>query len=309
VSRALPGGGAPEVRHLATEEARDELRDIDLLPTRELVRLMNREDATVPAAVAAAEGQLAAAVDAVADRLAHGGRLIYVGAGTSGRLGLLDAAECAPTFDTAPGQVVGVLAGGQEAFVDAMEGAEDDTHGGRRAIEEQDVGWKDAVVGIAASGRTPFVLEAMRAARERGAVTVGVSCNLGATLSAEVEHAIEVETGPEVIAGSTRLKAGTAQKLILNTLSTVAMVRLGKTYGNLMVDVRATNDKLRERAARIVQEATGADAARARDALAASGSDVKVAILCLLAALEPEEAARRLEVSGGRLRQALDDAR
>ncbi len=299
--------GAGDTRDLGTEATRGDLRDIDLLPTRELVAVMNASDATVAPAVAAAADDIAAAIDAIAERLAAGGRLIYVGAGTSGRLGLLDAVECGPTFNTAPGQVEGVLAGGNDAFVDAHEGAEDDLAGGRAAIERRAVGAADAVVGIAASGRTPYVLGAIRAARAAGALTVGISCNAGAALSAEVDRAIEVDTGPEVVAGSTRLKAGTAQKLVLNTVSTAVMVRLGKTYGNLMVDVRATNEKLRERAAAIVQAAAGVDRDAALAALAAADSDAKTAILALRAGIEPAQARDRLAAHGGRLRDALGD--
>jgi N-acetylmuramic acid 6-phosphate etherase len=319
VSGRAQRGGAPrapvtpmrpavDVRTLATETVRPELHDIDLASTEELVRLMNREDRTVPVAVGLAAADIAVAVDAIAERLADGGRMIYVGAGTSGRMGLLDAAECGPTFNTEPGQVAGILAGGRDAFAEADEGAEDDAEAGARAIAEHGVGPADAVVGITASGRTPYVLGAMRAARARGAVTVGLSCNLEAALSAEVDYAIEVDTGPELIAGSTRLKAGTAQKLVLNMLSTVTMVRLGKTYGNLMVDVRATNAKLRERATLIVEQVADVDARTARRALAACGQDTKAAIVCLLAGVEPDEAARRLAAAGGRLRDALRGA-
>lgn len=290
---------------LSTEDVSEGGREIDLATTAELVRAMNEEDRTVPDAVAAAAGSIAEAVDAVAARLDAGGRLLYFGAGTSGRMGMLDSVECRPTFDTEPGRIVAVLAGGDDALADADEGAEDDASAGRRAIAERRVEAADAVVGVTASGRTPFVLAAVVAARERGAATVGLSCNAGAELSALVEHPIEVVTGPEFLAGSTRLKAGTAQKQVLNMISTIAMIRLGKTFGNLMVDLRAGNEKLRERAVRIVELAAETDPDTARRALAASGGETKAAILALRAGIDPAEAARRLAASGGRLRKAL----
>jgi N-acetylmuramic acid 6-phosphate etherase len=300
---------AGQTHALATEAIREELRDLDLAPIGDLVRLMNGEDRTVAEAVGAAGPAIAAAIEAIAARLAEGGRLIYVGAGTSGRMGLLDAVECGPTFNTPADQVVGILAGGSDAFALADEGAEDDAEAGRASIAAHAVQARDAVVGIAASGRTPFVLGAMREARERGALTAGLSCNALAALSAEVDHPIEVDTGPELIAGSTRLKAGTAQKLVVNMISTLAMIRLGKTYGNLMVDVRATNEKLRARAVRIVEQAAGVDFATAQAALDAADRDAKVAILGLLTGLGPDEAARRLVAHRGHLRQALDEER
>jgi len=288
---------------LVTEAVRTDLTAIDLAPTEELVRLMGEEDARVPAAVTAAASSIAAAVDAVAERLARGGRLVYVGAGTAGRLGILDAAECGPTFDT--DRVVAVMAGGTQAFVEAQEGAEDDAEAGARDLEGLAVGADDAVVAISASGRTPYVLGAAAHARARGAVVVGLSCNEDAALSRAVDVPVEVVVGPEFIAGSTRLKAGTAQKLVLNMISTIAMVKLGKTFGNLMVDVRATNEKLRARAVRIVAQAAGAAPADAEEALAAAGGDAKTAILMLLRGLGADDAKRRLEESGRDLRRAL----
>ncbi|MDP9023259.1 MAG: N-acetylmuramic acid 6-phosphate etherase [Actinomycetota bacterium] len=294
-----------DVGDLLTEQVRPDLADLDLRPTGELVRLMNREDATVPAAVATATDLLTAAIDAIVERLRVGGRLVYVGAGTSGRLAQLDAAECGPTFGVDPGRVVALLAGGPDAGKTAVEGAEDDTDAAERDIIESGVDHGDAVVGLAASGRTPYVLAAVDAARAAGALTVGVSCNPGTPLSARVDHPIEIPVGAEVIAGSTRLKAGTAQKLVLNTISTVAMVRLGRTFGNLMVDVQATNDKLRERARRIVAEATGAGPAAVHEALEAADSDVKTAIVSIAAGVDAETARRRLDEAGGAVRAAI----
>jgi N-acetylmuramic acid 6-phosphate etherase len=293
-------------RELLTERRRPELTDLDLATTGELVALMVAEDKLVPAAVERAADAIARAIDAVTERLGAGGRLIYVGAGTAGRLGVMDAAECGPTFSTPPGRVVGVLAGGDDAFGAPVEHAEDHEEAGAAALDALRVGPDDAVVGITASGRTPFVLGAIDRARAVGAATVGISCNPDAALSGRVDHPVEVVVGPELIAGSTRLKAGTAQKLLLNMISTIAMIRLGKTYGNLMVDVRATNEKLRVRARRIVQEATGADEEAARRALAAADDEIRTAIVMLARDLSAEEARRRLARAPS-LRGALED--
>lgn len=289
-----------------TEAVREDLREIDLAPTAELVALMNAEDRTVPEAVGRVGPALAVAIDGIVERLSGGGRLVYVGAGTSGRMGMLDSVECGPTFNTV--QVAAILAGGELAFARAAEDAEDDEPAGADVIGARGVTAADAVVGIAASGRTPYVIGAMRAARAAGALTVGLSCNPDSALSREVDHPIEVVTGPEILAGSTRLKAGTAQKLVVNTISTVSMMRLGKTYGNLMVDVRATNEKLRRRAAAIVEQATGADLTTAQRALDAAGGDAKVAIFTVLTGTGAEEARRSLAAHGGRLREALAEA-
>jgi N-acetylmuramic acid 6-phosphate etherase len=290
---------------LLTEASRADLDEIDLASTDELVRLMNREDALVAAAVAAAAPQIVRAIDAIVPRFAGGGRLIYVGAGSAGRIGVLDASEAVPTFGTEPGRVVGVLAGGAAALTDAVEEVEDDHDAGARDLERLGLGTLDSVVGITASGRTPYVLEAIACARAQGALTIGVSSNPGARLSLLVDHPIEVVVGPEFIAGSTRLKAGTAQKLVLNTLSTVTMVRLGKTFRNLMVDVRATNDKLRVRAVRIVAQGAGVSEATAAIALTEADDDIRLAILTLLTGQGVAEARRRLEASGRNLREAL----
>ncbi|MFI8189637.1 N-acetylmuramic acid 6-phosphate etherase [Streptomyces sp. NPDC085946] len=290
---------------LTTEAFRPELADIDRLPTLDIARLMNGEDATVAGAVAARLPEIAAAVDAVAERMARGGRLVYAGAGTAGRLGVLDASECPPTFDTAPGQVVGVIAGGPQALVVPVEGAEDSRELAERDLAPLRLVPDDTVVGVSASGRTPYAVGAVEYARARGTLTIGLSCNPGSALAAAADHGIEVVTGPELLTGSTRLKAGTAQKLVLNMLSTITMIRLGKTYGNLMVDVRASNDKLRARSRRIVALATGARDDAVERALAATDGEVKPAILTLLADVDGPTATRLLHESGGHLRAAL----
>ncbi|MFC8330955.1 N-acetylmuramic acid 6-phosphate etherase [Streptomyces olivaceus] len=298
-----------QLESLTTEAFRPELAEIDRLPTLDLARLMNGEDTTVPGAVAERLPEITAAVDAVAARMARGGRLVYAGAGTAGRLGVLDASECPPTFNTTPGQVVGLIAGGPDAMVTSVEGAEDSAELARADLDALGLTADDAVVGVSASGRTPYAVGAVEHARALGALTVGLACNRGSALAAAAEHGIEVVTGPELITGSTRLKAGTAQKLVLNMLSTITMVRLGKTYGNLMVDVRASNEKLRARSRRIVAQATGAADADVERALAATDGEVKHAILVLLADVDGPTAARLLEESAGHLRAALLAAR
>jgi N-acetylmuramic acid 6-phosphate etherase len=295
------------MNELPTERVDDRYAAIDTASVAELAALMNEADMTVPTAVGAALPQIVTAIDAVIDGLARGGRLIYVGAGSAGRLGVLDAAECPPTFNTPHGLVKAVIAGGDGALALAVEGAEDDVRAGARTVVDHGITGADVVVGISASGHTPFVVAAVRAAAEVGAVTIGLSCNAATPLSAAVTHPIEVPVGPEVVAGSTRLKAGTAQKLVLNMISTIAMVRLGKTYGNLMVDLRVTNAKLRHRAVRIIQRVTGAAPQTAEAALDAAGLDVKTAIVTIGASCDVAEARRRLSAAGGRLREALAD--
>jgi N-acetylmuramic acid 6-phosphate etherase len=292
---------------LLTEAERPELMQIDLASTAELVGLMNAEDATVPDAVAAATPAIAAAIDAIAERMRRGGRLIYAGAGTAGRVGVLDAVECPPTFNSDPGQVVALLAGGDDAVRGASEDAEDDVESGPAELAELGLGPDDVVVGVSASGRTPYVLAAVGYARSCGALTVGVACNPQSQLSDSVDHPIEVVVGPEFISGSTRLKAGTAQKLVLNMISTIAMVRLGKTFGNLMVDLQATNEKLRARAVRIIAYAAAADEAVASTALAAAGGDTRVAIVAVRLGIDTGEARRRLDEHNGNIRRALEE--
>ncbi|MFF9454640.1 N-acetylmuramic acid 6-phosphate etherase [Streptomyces flaveolus] len=294
-----------QLETLTTEAFRPELAEIDRMSTLDIARAMNGEDAAVPAAVAARLPEIAAAVDAVAARMSRGGRLVYAGAGTAGRLGVLDASECPPTFNTEPGQVVGLIAGGPQAMVTSVEGAEDSAELARADLDALALTADDTVVGVSASGRTPYAIGAVEHARALGALTVGLACNAGSALAAAAEHGIEVVTGPELITGSTRLKAGTAQKLVLNMLSTITMIRLGKTYGNLMVDVRASNEKLRARSRRIVALATGAGDDEIERALAATDGEVKHAILTLLADVDGPTAARLLEDSDGHLRAAL----
>ncbi|MFJ2928661.1 N-acetylmuramic acid 6-phosphate etherase [Streptomyces massasporeus] len=294
-----------ELESLTTEAFRPELADIDRLPTLDIARLMNGEDATVAGAVAARLPQIAAAIDAVAERMTRGGRLVYAGAGTAGRLGILDASECPPTFNTDPSRVVGLIAGGPDAVVTSVEGAEDSRDLARADLEALALTPDDTVVGISASGRTPYAIGAVEHARTRGCLTIGLACNPGSPLAAAADHGIEIVVGPELLTGSTRLKSGTAQKLVLNMLSTITMIRLGKTYGNLMVDVRASNDKLRARSHRIVALATGAGDKEIEEALTATDGEVKNAILTILADVDGPTAARLLEESGGHLRVAL----
>ncbi|GCD35562.1 N-acetylmuramic acid 6-phosphate etherase [Streptomyces chrestomyceticus JCM 4735] len=294
---------------LTTEAFRPELAEIDRLSTLEIARTMNGEDATVPAAVADRLPEIAAAIDATAERMARGGRLVYAGAGTAGRLGVLDASECPPTFNTDPSEVVGLIAGGPTAMVAAVEGAEDSKELAAADLDALGLTADDTVVGVSASGRTPYAVGAVEHARTAcGALTVGLSCNAGSALAAAADHGIEVVVGPELLTGSTRLKAGTAQKLVLNMLSTITMIRLGKTYGNLMVDVRASNEKLRARSRRIVALATGAGDPEIEAALAATDGKVKNAILVVLAGVDGPTAARLLDGSRGHLRAALHTA-
>ncbi|MER5395760.1 N-acetylmuramic acid 6-phosphate etherase [Streptomyces sp. NPDC002599] len=294
-----------ELETLTTEAFRPELSDIDRLSTLEIARLMNGEDTTVPAAVAAQLPLIAAAIDGIAERMARGGRLVYAGAGTAGRLGVLDASECPPTFNTDPSRVVGVIAGGPTAMVASIEGAEDSRELAAADLDALALTADDTVVGVSASGRTPYAVGAVEHARKQGALTIGLSCNAHSALASAADHGIEVVVGPELLTGSTRLKSGTAQKLVLNMLSTITMIRLGKTYGNLMVDVRASNEKLRARSRRIVALATGASDEEIERALAATDGEVKNAILTILGGVDGPTAARLLEDAEGHLRAAL----
>jgi N-acetylmuramic acid 6-phosphate etherase len=289
-----------------TERQQSANADLDLRSTAELVELINDEDATVASAVRRVALPLAKAIDEIVARLERGGRLVYVGAGSSGRLALLDAVECGPTFGVPDGKVVALVAGGAAAAAAAQEAAEDDAGAGAADVASLAVSERDAVVALSASGGTPYVLGATRAATAAGALTVGVVCAESSELGRMVVHEIVTAVGPEVIAGSTRMKAGTAQKLVLNTISTVSMVRLGKTFGNLMVDVAATNSKLRARARRAVALATGASDEEVDQAIAEAGGEVKVAIVSLLAGTDAGESRRRLEAAGGVVRQALE---
>ncbi len=291
--------------HLLTESRNPLSEAIDTLSPSEIVRLMNAEDARVVAAVSAETDAIARAIEWAAERLRRGGRLIYVGAGTSGRLGVLDASECPPTFSTPPEMVVGLIAGGPSALTRAIEGAEDDPDRGAADLEAISVGPGDLVVGIATSGRTPYVLGAVRAARSAGAATVGIACNRPSLLGAEVDLDIAPLVGPEIIAGSTRLKSGTATKMVLNMISTGAMVRIGKTLGNRMIDMKTSNEKLRIRARRMLRELAGVDDAAAAEILTRCGGRLKPALVMALAGVEPEAAHRLLDSHGGQVRAAV----
>lgn len=297
-----------QVDQLATEQVRPDLADLDTRSPSELVDLMLEAESRVPAAVAGARAQIVAAAGLAEQALRSGGRLIYVGAGTPGRLAALDAAECPPTFGTAPEQVVAVLAGGGSAAAAAVEGAEDRAGAGRDDLTALAVTERDLMVGITASGRTPYVLAALEEARDRGAHTVGIVNNSGSPVSWLAEVTIELLTGPEVLAGSTRMAAGTAQKVVLNTLSTSAMIRLGKSYGAWMVDVRASNDKLRRRARRLLREAAGVSDETAQRALAASGWETKTALVSVLTDVDIATARSLLAAGDGRVREALTQA-
>lgn len=294
---------------LTTERADPAFADLDLLPTADQVALIAEQGRRAADAVAGEGESIGRAVDGIVARMRQGGRLIHIGAGTPGRLGVLDASEIPPTFGADPGLVVGIIAGGEQALRSAIENAEDDADAGAAALAAIEVGPLDSVVGISASGRTPYVIGALRAARERGALAISVANNRGAEMSAEADVAIEVVSGPELVAGSTRLNAGTAQKLVLNTLSTLAMVQLGKVYGNLMVDVQSTNEKLHARAERIVIHATGASPETAARALADAGGSVKVAVGIIAGEADADAVRTALDAADGRLRDALSALR
>ncbi len=293
--------------NLTTEASHPDSTDLDRLSSIDLVRLINAEDAKIAAAVAEQSEVIAVAVDLIAARLAEGGRLIYLGAGTSGRLGVLDASECPPTFNADPSQVVGLIAGGDGALRRAVEGAEDSADLAVEDLRKLKLTEKDIVVGIAASGTTPYVLGALDEARSVGAATIGLTCNHDTPIAAHADISIAVVTGPEVLAGSTRMKAGTATKMVLNMLSTASMVRLGKTYGNLMVDLRASNEKLIGRSLRILQSLSGQTPAEARALLDASGGELKTAIVSQRLGMGADKARQRLHDAGGRLRAALGE--
>ena len=297
VWEAVSAALAPRPR--TTEAARSDFADLDLRTTRDLVRLLNEADATVPDAVAAAGDALAAAIDAIVERLRRGGRLIYVGAGTSGALAALDAAECGATFGSPAGEVVAVVAD--------RDADEDDRAAATNALLELALRPEDCVVAVSASGSTPFVLAALEAARERGALSVAVAGARDSKAAALADHNVAVAVGPEVVAGSTRLKGGTAQKLVLNTISTVTMIRLGRTYGGLMIAVTPGNEKLRQRARRNVVLASGAPEERVDEALEAAAGDARVALVSLLAGVDATAARERLETSGGSVRKAAEE--
>ena len=296
-----------QLNKLPTEQRNPNTADIDRISTLEMVRRINDEDKKVAYAVEQELESVAQAVDAIYESLSSGGRLIYCGCGTSGRLGVLDAAECPPTYSTDPEMVQGIIAGGERAMFKAAEGAEDNADAGREDMQKIGLSAKDIVVGIAASGRTPYMLGAMAYAHEIGAKTVALTCNKASAMNEAADISIGVETGPEVITGSTRMKCGTAEKMVLNMLSTGAMIRLGKVYGNLMVDVMPTNEKLVRRAISIVSTAAGVDEELARQTLEQCGFSVKTAIVMLVRGLGVEEAEKRLGESGGVVARALGE--
>jgi N-acetylmuramic acid 6-phosphate etherase len=297
------------LKPIKTEQRNPRSRGLDAKSTIEILRLLNREDALVAIAVRRELPKIARAVDAILKSIRNGGKLVYVGAGTSGRLAVLDAAECPPTFGTPPRMVQAIIAGGQRALRHAVEGAEDSAAKGARDLAKAGVKRGDVVVGIAASGATPYVLGAMRAAQQRSAVTVGITSNPRSPLARKASIAIAPDTGPEAIAGSTRMKAGTAQKMVLNLLSTAAMVRLGRVHGNWMIYVALTNQKLRRRGERILVEATGANPSAAEHALRKAGHNLPVALIMLKTKTQTREAERCLAKSGGDITQALRAAK
>ena len=291
---------------LKTEQVDPSLANLDSLTPRDLLKAINAADSEVPAAVLCEIDAIEEALVKIVERLRAGGRLIYLGAGTSGRLGVLDASECGPTFSVGNNLVIGLIAGGDVALRNPVEGAEDDEQGAIRQLSELKLSDRDAVVGIAASGRTPYVIGALRYSKQLGALTIALASNKNSAIGEVAEVQIEIDSGPEVLSGSTRMKSGTAQKLVLNMLSTGAMILMGKTFGNLMVDLQVNNVKLRDRAERIIVSATGCDMKRASELLITSGEQVKVAILMELLGVGRGEAESALALADGRIRQALE---
>lgn len=291
---------------ITTESRNPASEDLDRMTALEIVRLINREDAKIISAIVERAPEIASAIDRISASLGDGGRLIYVGAGTSGRLGVLDASECPPTFNADPNDVVGIIAGGDFALRNAVEGAEDSVANGASDLERISLNESDIVTGIAASGGTPYVLGALEYAKQIGAGTIALTCNADSAIGAIADIDIAVVVGPEVLAGSTRMKAGTATKMVLNMLTTGAMVRLGKTFGNLMVDLRASNKKLEDRSIRIVSSITGLSEQQALDVLQRCDGEVKTAIACQKLDLGPDDARKHLARFGGQLRSALE---
>ena len=295
-----------EIKNLITEARNPASEDIDSKSTEEILRIINREDQTIPAIVEKEIPYIAKAVDILVDTFKNGGRLFYIGAGTSGRLGVLDAAECPPTFGTNPEMVQGIIAGGEKALVRSQEGSEDQTEKGASDLRDRGFTKKDVACGIAASFRTPYVLSAVKKAREIGAKTIYVTCNPRNEIKIDVDVTICPVVGPEVVMGSTRMKAGTATKLVLNMLTTTSMIRLGKVYGNMMVDLQMTSRKLEERSKRTVMMVTGVDYEEAAQVLKKCGGHVKTALVMILANVDANEARKRLEASDGFVRNAID---
>ena len=301
------GYNAQMLENLTTEARNPASEKLDRLTAIEIVRLMNDEDAKIATAVRAEAESIAKAIDVITERMRVGGRLLYLGAGTSGRLGVLDASECPPTFNTDPDQVVGIIAGGYDALVRSIEGAEDVPDLAEKDLSDRNLNESDVLVGIATSGRTPYVVQGLSYARSVGAYAIGLSCNAGSELIAASDLMLTPIVGPEIVSGSTRMKAGTATKMVLNMLTTGTMVRLGKTYGNLMVDLRATNFKLTERSRRIVKTLTGLDDASAESLLDACDGEVKTAIILHQRRCSVDEARRHLLEADGHLRAALPE--
>lgn len=294
------------LERLTTEQRNPASEKVDQLSAIEIVHLMNREDQTIAAAIAKEAVSIAAAIDEIVEAMRQGGRLIYMGAGTSGRLGVLDASECPPTFNTDPEQVIGLIAGGHGALVRSIEGAEDFPEYGARDLQQVNVCCKDVVVGIATSGRTPYVIGGLRYAREIGSTTVGLACNDGSPLEQVADIMICPVVGPEIVSGSTRMKAGTATKMVLNSLTTATMIRLGKTLGNLMVDLRATNEKLKDRSRRIVKTLTQLSDADALELLDRCDGEVKTAVVMHHRSVDAKQARELLEAAKGHLREAME---
>lgn len=294
------------LKSLGTESVNKYTDNIDNMTTEEIVEIMNSEDKKVPEAIEREKENIASAIDVIVEVFKNGGRLFYIGAGTSGRLGVLDASECPPTFNTNPEMVVGLIAGGDYALRNAMEGVEDKTSEGKKDLMEYNFSDKDVVVGIAASGRTPYVIGGLRYGREIGAKTISVSCNENALISKEADISIELVVGPEVLTGSTRLKSGTAQKMVLNMLTTASMIKIGKTYKNYMVDLQAKNEKLRIRSINIVTELTGLQANEAEELLIKGNWKVKTALVMALKECSIEAANKLLEDSNGRISLILN---
>jgi N-acetylmuramic acid 6-phosphate etherase len=298
-----------QLDQLLTEQRNPASLDIDLKPTEEILHVINREDRKVAAAVGKVIPEIARAVDWVADALRVGGRLLYVGSGTSGRLGILDASECPPTYNVPPGMVQAIIAGGTTAIRRSVEGAEDDAEAGARAMRQKRVTTKDVIIGLAASGRTPFVLGAMRYGKQKGSRVISLACTPHSEMEKLADLAIIPLVGPEVITGSTRMKAGTAEKLVLNMISTGAMIRLGYVYSNLMIHVQSTNEKLRDRSRRIIMQAAGSDYRQAEVALRKAGGDLKVAILMSHFRETAARSRTRLNRAHGNLRLAMKEGR
>ncbi|MEY8370413.1 N-acetylmuramic acid 6-phosphate etherase [Aerococcaceae bacterium 50-4] len=294
-----------QINQLTTEKRHPNTMNLDQMTIGQVLETMNQEDHKVPEAIAAALGQVEQAVETIIQSLKNGGRLIYFGAGTSGRLGVLDAAECVPTFGVSPDLVVGLIAGGDKAMVEAVEGAEDSLTLAEEDFKKLHLTAEDTVIGLAASGRTPYVIGGLKYAQSIGAKTVSIACNKQAKISEYAQIPIEVDCGPEILTGSTRLKAGTAQKLILNMLSTVSMIGIGKVYQNLMVDVQATNEKLEERSKRIIMAATECTYEEASTYFESANHNVKVAIVMILTNLNQPEASQKIEEANGFVNQVL----